>query len=70
MEKAMRLSPYHPDWYLGLLAMSYIMMERYEEGLQIAEKQLEIVKKRGELGRGLIMSHLNLAEVNMLQVFV
>jgi len=66
MEKAMRLSPYHPDWYLGLLAMSYIMMERYEEGLQIAEKQLEIVKKRGELGRGLIMSHLNLAEVNML----
>ena len=66
MEKAMRLSPYHPDWYLGLLAMSYIMMERYEEGLKIAEQQLEIVKKRGELGRGLIMSHLNLAEVNML----
>ena len=66
MEKAMRLSPYHPDWYLGLLAMSYIMMERYEEGLQIAEQQLEIVKKRGELGRGLIMSHLILAEVNML----
>jgi adenylate cyclase len=66
MKKAMRLSPYHPDWYLGLLAMAYIMIQRYEEGLQIAEQQLEIVKKRGELGRGLIMSHLNLAEVNIL----
>ncbi len=52
MEKAMRLSPYHPDWYLGVLALAYIMMERYEEGLEIAEQQLQLVKNRGEFGRG------------------
>ena len=65
MEKAMRLSPYHPDWYLGVLALAYIMMERYEEGLEIAEQQLQLVKNRGEFGRGLIMSHLILTEVNI-----
>jgi adenylate cyclase len=65
MEKAMRLSPYHPDWYLGVLALAYIMMERYEEGLKIAEQQLHLVKNRGVFGRGLIMSHLILTEVNM-----
>jgi adenylate cyclase len=65
MEKAMRLSPYHPDWYLGLLAMAYIMIEQYEEGLKIAEQQLQLVKKRGEFGRGLIISHLILAEANI-----
>ncbi|MGD2271619.1 MAG: tetratricopeptide repeat protein, partial [Desulfobacterales bacterium] len=66
MEKAMRLSPYHPDWYLGLLASAYIMIERHEKALKIAEQQLQLVKKRGELGRGLIISHLILAEVNIL----
>jgi adenylate cyclase len=65
MEKAMRLSPYHPDWYLGVLALAYIMMERYEKGLKIAEQQLQLVKNRGEFGRGLIMSHLILTEVNI-----
>ena len=65
MERAMRLSPYHPDWYLGVLALSYIMMERYEEGLKIAEQQLKIVKKRGVFGSGLITSHLILTEVNI-----
>jgi adenylate cyclase len=65
MEKAMRLSPYQPDWYLGVLALAYIMMERYEEGLEIAEQQLHLVKNRGVFGRGLIMSHLILTEVNI-----
>ena len=65
MEKAMRLSPYHPDWYLGVLALAYIMLERYEDGLEIAERQLSLVKNRGIFGRGLIMSHLILAEINM-----
>jgi tetratricopeptide (TPR) repeat protein len=66
MEKAMRFSPYHPDWYLGLLASAYIMIERHEKALKIADQQLQLVKKRGELGRGLIISHLILAEVNIL----
>jgi adenylate cyclase len=65
MQKAMRLSPYHPDWYLGILALAHIMMDRYEEGLEIAEKQLHLVKNRGVFGRGLILSHLILAEANI-----
>jgi tetratricopeptide (TPR) repeat protein len=65
MKKAMRLSPYHPDWYLGVLALSYIMVERYEESLEIAEQQLQLVKNRKVFGRGLMMSHLVLAEANI-----
>jgi len=41
------------------------MMERYEEGLEIAEQQLHLVKNRGVFGRGLIISHLILTEANI-----
>jgi adenylate cyclase len=63
MEKAMRLSPYHPHWYLGTLALAYIMIEGYEKALEIAKQQLDLVEKRGVFGMGLITSHLILAEV-------
>ena len=63
MEKAMRLSPYHPHWYLGILALAYITAERYEEAFEIARQQFDLVKKRGVFGMGLITSHLILAEV-------
>jgi adenylate cyclase len=66
MEKAMRLSPYHPDWYLGVLALAYIMINRYEKALEIAEQQLLLIKNRGVFNRGLIMAHLILAEVYIL----
>ena len=65
MEKAMRLSPYHPDWYLGVLALAYNMMGQHEKALKIAEQQLHLVKSRGVFGRGLITAHLILAEVNI-----
>lgn len=65
MEKAMRLSPYHPHWYLGILALAYITAERYEEAFEIAQQQFDLVKKRGIFGMGLITSHLILAEVHV-----
>ena len=65
MEKAMRLSPYHPHWYLGTLALAYITIERYEEALELAERQLDLVRTRGVFGAGLISAHLILAEALM-----
>lgn len=62
MEKAMRLSPYHPHWYLGTLALAYITIERYEEALELAKRQLDLVKTRGVFGVGLISSYLILTE--------
>ena len=46
MEKAMRLSPYHPHWYLGILALAYITAERYDEAFEIAQQQFDLVKKK------------------------
>ena len=61
----MRLSPYHPHWYLGTLASAYITLGDYEAALQTARQQLDLVEKRKVFGTGLIMSHLILAEVYM-----
>ena len=61
----MRLSPYHPDWYLGILALPYNMMGHHEEARKIAEQQLHLLKSRGIFGMGLITSHLILAEANI-----
>jgi adenylate cyclase len=40
-------------------------VKEHEKALEIAEQQLHLVKSRGVFGRGLITSHLILAEVNI-----
>ena len=38
MKKAMRLNPYHPDWYWSVLWLAHFMAGQYEEALSILEK--------------------------------
>ena len=40
IESAMRLSPYHPQWYLGILGWALYDGEKYEEALR-AMKQID-----------------------------
>jgi adenylate cyclase len=63
-KKAMRLTPYHPAWYLGILARSYRMAGRYEEALA-AYKQLLDRSGKGEVPplwahRGLAVLYIEL----------
>jgi TolB-like protein/cytochrome c-type biogenesis protein CcmH/NrfG len=38
VKKAMRLSPYYPDWYLGVLGMAYRFTGQYKEAIAATEK--------------------------------
>ena len=44
-EKAIRLTPYCPDWFLSILAQSYRQAGRYEEALAAFTKSLERSRK-------------------------
>ncbi|MDJ0948165.1 MAG: winged helix-turn-helix domain-containing protein [Alphaproteobacteria bacterium] len=41
IEKATRLSPYYPAWYLGISGVSYRVLGRFEEAIEADEKRLE-----------------------------
>jgi tetratricopeptide (TPR) repeat protein len=38
--KAMRLSPYYPDWYLGELGRAYLLTEQYDEAIEALRQRL------------------------------
>ncbi len=40
-KKAMRLSPYYPDWYLAVLAVAYRLAGNYDEAIAAFEKRRE-----------------------------
>lgn len=40
VEKAMRLSPFHPDQHLGVLANSYRMLGRFDEAIELDNERL------------------------------
>jgi adenylate cyclase len=41
IKRAMRLSPYYPDWYLGALGVSYRLAGNYDEAIAAFEKRRE-----------------------------
>ena len=57
MQKAMRLSPYYPAFYLVFLGRSCVFMERYEEAIT-AFNQLHDRGQRGECAADLGLTHL------------
>jgi adenylate cyclase len=57
-QKAMRLSPYYPTWYLYQLAESYYMAGRYEDAATTYGQGLELAKKGG---RNPFLLHAGLA---------
>ncbi len=42
VEKAMRLSPHYPDWYLGIAGVAYCQLGRYEEAIAADEARLAL----------------------------
>ncbi len=40
-KKAMRLSPYYPDWYLGVLGTAYRLVGNYDEAIAAYDKRRE-----------------------------
>jgi len=48
VQKAIRLQPYLPSWYLMELGMSYYCTGRYEEAKETAEQLRDLAKSRGE----------------------
>jgi adenylate cyclase len=61
-KRAMRLNPYYPEWYLGILAQSYRIAERYEDAIATYEEFLE---RSREAGGSTLLGHLGLASAYM-----
>ena len=40
IEKAMRLSPFYPDYYLGIIGQSYRLLGRFEEAIVADNERL------------------------------
>jgi len=59
-EKAIRLHPYYPDWYLYSLEYSYYYLGQYEKAIDIAKKHLKLIESRG--GTDTFWQHLILAQ--------
>jgi adenylate cyclase len=57
MERAMRLNPYYPEWYLGILGQSYRLAGRYEQAIATYN---ELLERRRKTGGTNIQSHLGL----------
>jgi adenylate cyclase len=41
VEKAMRLSPQYPDWYLGVAGVAYYQLGRYDDAIAVDQARLE-----------------------------
>lgn len=46
-EKAMRLHPYYPDWYLFNLEYSYYYLGEHEKAVEIGKHHINLVENRG-----------------------
>jgi adenylate cyclase len=58
IESAMRLNPYYPPWYLGVLGRSYLLLDRYDEAIKAFENR----KKRSKS----LLNMVELAIANIL----
>jgi adenylate cyclase len=47
-EKALRLQPYYPAWYLAELGTDYYYVGKYEEAVDITKQYLQLAENRGE----------------------
>jgi len=61
LEKAMRLHPYYPGWYLIFIGANYSTSGRHQEAIAIYKQLLDLVESRGEVGENFITAHLSLA---------
>ena len=57
MERAMRLNPYYPEWYLGVLGQSYRVAGRYEQAIATYN---ELLERRQKTGGTTLQPHLGL----------
>ena len=46
INKAMRLNPYYPAWYLYVLNMNYFCLERYADAIKVGKRLLDRAQKR------------------------
>jgi len=59
-EKAIRLHPYYPDWYLYNLEYDYYYLGQHEKTIALAKKHLKLIESRG--GTDTFWQHLILAQ--------
>ncbi len=64
-EKAIRLQPYYPAWYLSILCWSYYKVGKYQEAIDITKQYLQLAEKRGEddswlLHTGMVLNYVRL----------
>jgi len=57
MERAMRLNPYYPEWYLGVLGHSFRIAGRYEQAIATYN---ELLERRQKTGGTTLQPHLGL----------
>jgi tetratricopeptide (TPR) repeat protein len=62
-EKAIRLHPYYPDWYLYNLEYSYYYLGQHEKAITLAKKHIKLIESRG--GTDIFWQHLILAQNNI-----
>ena len=70
IERAIRLNPIYPWYYLDALSRSYFLLQQYDNGLQIAEQLLDRGKKEGHkfmIRNGHLWCAINLVELGQIE---
>jgi adenylate cyclase len=63
MKRSMRLNPYYPEWYLGILAQSYRVAGRHEKAITEYD---ELLERRRKTGGATLLPNLGLASLYMM----
>jgi adenylate cyclase len=70
IERAIRLNPFYPWYYLSGLSTSYFLLQQYDNGVQIAEQLLDRGKKEGHkdmIRNGHMYCAINLVELGQIE---
>jgi TolB-like protein/class 3 adenylate cyclase/Tfp pilus assembly protein PilF len=70
IEKAIRLNPFYPGYYLGFLSRSYFLSQQYDNGIEIAEQLLDRGQKIGDkamIDQGHMLMAINLVELGKIE---
>jgi adenylate cyclase len=70
IQRAIRLNPIYPWYYLDKLSRSYFLFEQYDKGFQVAEQLLDRGKKEGHkdmIRNGHMLCAINLVELGQIE---
>lgn len=70
IEQAIKLCPVYPDWYLGILGMSYYLLKRFDDAIEVDRQRLALNPTNGFADLRLAAVFVTLGEIEQARLHV